>query len=67
MKTLTTFKRTIQAGKRWYSYYDACAFKRDAVKLQKKMRAKGYNAIIRKFKVPHTGGTTYHVFTCRRK
>lgn len=64
---MTKFKRMIKAGKRWYNYYDSHAFKRDATRQQKKLKAKGYNAIIRKFKVESTGGTTYHVFTCRRK
>jgi hypothetical protein len=66
-KTLKSFKRMIKVGKRYYNYYDAHGQYRRALAQKKKLKAKGYNVVIRKYKVPQTGGTTWHVFTCRRK
>jgi len=66
-KTLTKFKRMIKVGKRFYYYYDAHAHYKDAVAQKKKLKAQGKNVIIRKYKVPQTGGTTWHVFSCNRR
>ena len=63
MKGGEKIKKTLKVGSKFYNWFDACANKNTAKARAKKLRAKGKMVRIKKYKVPSTGGTTWHLYT----